>query len=319
MKVLQITNNYPTTKFPILGIFVKEQINSLSNMGIDNTIFQINGREKGKIEYLKVIPKLRKLLSQNKYDVIHCHHVLSALTLILALKSRKNNVILSFQSDPSNENGIWLFNFVRKYVKAVIIKNNSRLIDNKLIYHLPNGVNIDFFRPISKNAACEKLNLDKTKIYILFLSSNFLRPEKRYDIFKDVLKILEEKYKIENVEELKLINTERELVPYYFNLAAVHLLTSDFEGSPNSVKEAMACNTSVVSTNVGNVSELLNNVNGSFVSKTNNPEELAKLVFDALNYKGGTNSRNKIIEMKLDIDSVANKLIKIYETVLNKK
>ena len=51
MKILHITNNYPTVNHPIFGIFVKEQINSLSGMGI-YTDLHINAREKGKFEYL---------------------------------------------------------------------------------------------------------------------------------------------------------------------------------------------------------------------------------------------------------------------------
>lgn len=49
MKVLHITNNYPTEKFPIFGIFVKEQIDSLTELGVENEVFFIKGREKGKI------------------------------------------------------------------------------------------------------------------------------------------------------------------------------------------------------------------------------------------------------------------------------
>ena len=55
MKVLQVTNNYPTRKLPIFGIFVKEQIDSLIDLGIDIDLFFINAREKGTFEYIKAI------------------------------------------------------------------------------------------------------------------------------------------------------------------------------------------------------------------------------------------------------------------------
>ena len=60
MKVLHITNNYPTAKFPVFGIFVKEQIESLSSEGIESDIFFVNGRENGKIAYLERLRDLRK-------------------------------------------------------------------------------------------------------------------------------------------------------------------------------------------------------------------------------------------------------------------
>jgi hypothetical protein len=53
MKVLPLTNNYPTTNFPIFWIFVKEQIESLVETGVKCEVFFINGKENGKIEYLK--------------------------------------------------------------------------------------------------------------------------------------------------------------------------------------------------------------------------------------------------------------------------
>jgi glycosyltransferase involved in cell wall biosynthesis len=81
------------------------------------------------------------------------------------------------------------------------------------------------------------------------------------------------------------------------------------------VKEAMACNTPVVSTNVGNVFELLNDINGSFVAKSNDVEALADLTYQAITNNEIYDSRSVLIEKKLDIDSVATQLIKLYKTL----
>jgi glycosyltransferase involved in cell wall biosynthesis len=313
MRVLHITNNFPTTKLPIFGIFVKEQIESLNNIGIENEVLFINGREKGKSEYLKSIYKIRKKLNAEKYDIVHCHHALSAICLILSGKSKKNKVVVSFQNDPMHEKGLRIFNFIKKNTSGWIFKNNSDLITDEHSFYLPNGVNTNFFKPIDKDIARTTLNLSKDKIYILFVSSNFVRQQKRYDLFSETLQLLKEKYGYKNIEEIKLINTSRDQVPYYFNAANLHLLCSDFEGSPNSVKESMACNTHVVSTNVGDVETLLSNVQGSYVSKSNNPEELAKLVDCALKEKN--NGLEKLIQLELDINSVAKKLSNIYTKI----
>lgn len=317
MKILHITNNYPTLKHPIFGIFVKEQIDSLSDQGIVNEVFFINGREKGKLEYLKSILKLRSYLKGKNYDIIHCHHALSALCFIFSGRIKKNKFIISYQNDPLNEHGKYLYHFVKKRCNAIILKNNSPIVDNVSVFYQPNGVNTKFFQPISKKTCFEKLNLSKEKRFILFVSSNFIREQKRYDRFREVLAILKNKYKLSDIEELKLINTQRSIVPFYFNAASLHLLTSDFEGSPNSVKEAMACNIQVVSTDVGNVKELIDDIHGSYVSNNKNSEELAELVFNSLNYSKAINSREKLIEKKLDIESVARNIISIYKKVIN--
>lgn len=317
MKVLYITNNYPTKQFPVFGIFVKEQIDSLAELGINNEIFFINGREKGKFEYIRSIFRLRSFLKDKKYDLIHCHHALSALCLILSGRMRKFKTIMSYQSNPVNEQGNYIYKFVKNSFDAVIIKNHSQVIDNKVVFCQPNGVNIDFFQPIDKEVCIKKLKLNKNKIYVLFVSSNHIRQEKRYDKFQATIEILKTKYNLHNIEELKLNNIKRSLVPYYFNAASAHLLTSDFEGSPNSVKEAMACNLPVVSTNVGSVKELLQNVNGSYVAKTNEPEELADLIYKVLNETRKNNGREQLIKQELDIVSVAKKIKAIYKKVLN--
>lgn len=317
MKVLHITNNFPTEKNPVFGIFVKEQIESLTNLGIKNEVFFINGREKGKWEYLKSIIRLRKFLKGKYFDVIHCHHSLSAFCFILSGRSSGQNSIVSYQSDPSNELGGRLFRFIKNNTKASILKNNSPIVNNSTIFNQPNGVNVNFFKPIGKDIWFPKLKLDAQKKYILFVSSNFSRPEKRYDRFKETLEILKNKYGLENIEEIKLINTERKLVPFYFNAASLHLLSSDFEGSPNSVKEALACNTPVVSTNVGNVSELLSGAIGSYVAKTKNPDELAALAYKVLTNSEPINSRKILIEKELDIESVAKKIVSIYEKAIH--
>jgi len=316
MRILQITNNYPTVNYPIYGIFVKEQIESLKEVGIECDVFFINGREQGKLEYFKCVRKLRKLISTNQYDLIHCHHAYSAVSAILfARLNKKLPVVVSFQNDPVYEAKFNLFKLISPRTSAMIFKNNSIHVLSPKGYYLPNGVNIEFFKPIDRVEACKKLQLNPDKKYILFVSSNFLRNEKRYDKFSKTIELIKTKYGLTEVEELKLINVQRDLVPYYFNAASVHLMTSDFEGSPNSVKEAMACNIPIVSTNVGNVSELLANVKGSFVVNSGEIEDLALHVVKSLN-TSDYNSRDMLIQKKLDIKSVASKLKDIYQKLI---
>lgn len=320
MRVLHITNNYPTKKHPIFGVFVKEQIDSLSSQGVENEVLFINGREKGKLEYVRIIQLIRKKLKENHYDLIHCHHALSAMSLILSGGSKKNNIVVSFQNDPVNEYGKKIFSFIKRKTDGWIFKNNSSLINDEYSFYLPNGVNMDFFNSLNKEEAKKKLKFDLNTIHILFVSSNRIRAQKRNDRFKEVMQILKEKYNYNNIKEIQLINTKREEIPLSFKGVDLHLLTSDYEGSPNSVKESMACETPVVSTNVGNVMELLENVNGSYVSNKNTPEDLAKLVDLALKKEGvEQNSREELMRLNLDMDSVAIRLMKIYTKIINKK
>jgi teichuronic acid biosynthesis glycosyltransferase TuaC len=317
MKVLHITNNYPTPNLPIFGIFVKEQIDSLTDIGIDNKVFFVNGYEKGKLEYFKGVLKLRKYLVKNEYDLVHCHHVLTGLMFLLTMRFKRTPRVISFQNDPKNEHGLMLFRIIKQFFNVLIFKNNSDLIPklNGKGFYLPNGVNTDFFKPIDKKVAKEKLKLDINKNYILFISSFLIRKQKRIDRFDETMRILKKLYPQYNFEELKLVNKGREYMPLYFNASSVHLLTSDFEGSPNSVKESLCCNTPVVATNVGNIKEMIEGSGNCYVSENFEPENLAKLVVKAIETEGVP--RNLIFSKELDQKSISIKIYELYKRTLN--
>lgn len=315
MKVLHITNNYPTESYPVFGIFVKEQIQSLENIGIHNEVFFINSRENGKVEYLISYFRLIWKLLINKFDLIHCHHAFSAFICIATLISIPKKKIISYQSSPDIEGGKKLFILNKILFNKIIFKADYSTYKSKKIIYLPNGCNMNFFNEIDSKKSKEILGLNLNKKYISFFDSYVGRTYKRYDRFKNVLNILEKKYNINNVEELLLTNIERKNVPYYINASSLHLLSSDIEGSPNSVKECLACNIPVVSTPVGNVREMISEIQGCYVSNSFNEEELAELVFKALK-KNRINGREKLIEKQLDIESVALKLKTIYIEIL---
>jgi len=311
MRILHITNNFPTLNFPIFGIFIKEQIESLNHLGTENEVFFINSREEGKGAYLRSLWKLQRLLKQNRYDIIHCHHSFSGVIFMLSGRWHKTKRLLSYQSDPRNEGGLLLFRILYLFFDKIILKNKPKDADKSKIVYLPNGVNTSFFVPMDKNQCKEKLGLNKSKRYVLFMDSYNRRPCKRIDRYSKTLSILREKYHHFDLEPLVLTNTARNLIPAYINASDLHLLTSDFEGSPNSVKECMACNIPVVSTPVGNVSDLLQEVEGSFVSKSFSSEELAQLSDRSLRNEL-VDSRNSLAQKGLNIETVARRLLNLY-------
>lgn len=324
MKVLQLTTNYPCKENPIFGIFMKEQVESVEKYGVKNTIFFSNGLKASNARniHLKSSLKLFIHLLTHRYDVIHCHNVLSGMILALSGGIFWHKSIFSIQNDPNfkGANAAGLLKYLIPLMNKVIVKLPFKSEDSKFVY-LPNGVNLDFFKPMDKNEAKKRLALDPAKKYILFVDSNTSkgRTQKRKDRFDETMSLLKTRYGHPDVEELLLINVARELVPVYMNACELYLLTSDEEGSPNAVKECMACNTPVVATPVGNIPDLFEGVDECRMSDSMDPNELAALTDEVIRRKGAINTRDKIIEKRLDMDSIANRLYNLYSEITNKK
>jgi teichuronic acid biosynthesis glycosyltransferase TuaC len=310
MKVLHITNLYPTVKHSTYGIFVKEQIKSLEDKNLQNYYF-INAKEFGIKAYFKAFVDLYYLTK--KYDILHCHHQFSVLPVIFS-KKKKILSVLGDLSKRSLSNRI-IYYLVKQRCKIIIFKNTIPIINSKY-YLLPNGVNTEVFIPIEITKARKILNLDQSKIYVLFVcNGNLDNPIKRKDKFDRVLEELNKNGII--YEELILSNVERDKIVYYYNSANLMLVTSEHEGSPNAVKEAMACNLPIVSTPVGDVYRNLKNVTNSFVTKSFEIGELVESIKRVDPFKK-SNSRNKIFSMKLDLSTKTKELTKLYSNLFSK-
>ena len=317
MKVLHITSNYPSERHPIFGIFVKEQIESLQNEGVECDVFFSNGKENGRWRaHVASIRPVHRLIKKRNYDIIHCHHSNTALILLLACGVFHNKCIVSYQNDPLREpGGKWLFKLIYPFFNRIIVKNQSSFLRYKKVVYLPNGTNAAFFMPMDKRKCKDVLGWQPDKHYILFVDSNAgVRTQKRHDRFIEVMRILREKR--DDIIPFEVTNIPREKMPIYFNACDVHLLTSDFEGSPNSVKECMCCNTPVVSTDVGNVREMIGDIPGCFVADRMDPEELAKGVETVLETVDSFRGRELFLAKGYDVKQVAKKLISLYESIL---
>ena len=120
----------------------------------------------------------------------------------------------------------------------------------------------------------------------------------------------------DGVELLELKGYTREEISLLMCAADVLLLTSHTEGSPQVIKEAMACGCPIVSVDVGDVKERVDGVEGCYVTQSKDPRELADLLKKALAFEGRTKGRERIISDGLDNAFVARELIGIYERII---
>jgi teichuronic acid biosynthesis glycosyltransferase TuaC len=322
MKVLYIVNVMADKQNPSTQPFVKAQIESMKKIGVDVSILNIKGNE-SKLNYLISIQRMRNLLKEKRFDIIHGHYVYSGW---IAAFQRKAPVVVSFMGSDLHgsfkANGtlylkgyfdIWVSKILQFFVKGIVVKSiemQKKLLTKKKSVVLPNGVDFDLFREMSRDDACKKLGLDLKKKYILF-AGHYKNPQKGFSILKKAIDIL--KVENHNVELLLAQGLEQNAIPFYMNASNVLALPSLREGSPNVIKEAMACNLPIVATDVGDVRELIEGVRGCKIVKRD-PLEFVKAIKQIIATLDRTNGRSIIDHLR--IENTAQRLKRFYEKLL---
>jgi glycosyltransferase involved in cell wall biosynthesis len=118
-----------------------------------------------------------------------------------------------------------------------------------------------------------------------------------------------------DIELLSVHDLQQDKIPQLLSGVDVLILTSLFEGSPNVIKEAMACNCPIVSTDVGDVREVFGGIDGCYVSGPD-PQDFAEKILEALSFNGRTAGRERIYY--LDSEKIAKKISRLYKEVLGK-
>jgi len=292
--------------------FIQDQMESLTKLGgIEFLLFQI--KKKGLLGYLLHLTSLLKSIKQFKPDMIHAHYGLSGL---LANLQRRVPVLTTFHgSDVNNKNILKWSKWAHRLSAASIFVEESMMEKFKRhhkSYIIPCGVDLETFFPIPKPEAQENLGLQRKSLNILF-SSDFGNPVKNYPLARKACDIVEEKTG-EKINLIEMKGLSRPLVNLFMNASDCALLFSFSEGSPQFIKEAMACNCPIVATDVGDIKWIVGNIEGCFISSSS-VDDVADKVIYAMNYSKNivrTNGRVRIKSLGLDSGSVANRVLEVY-------
>lgn len=310
MKVLFIASGRKSR----VGEVVLNQGESLTQQGIDIDYFMI---QPGIWGYISSIPRLRKAFKSGQYAIAHAHYSLSGYTAALA---GCRPLIVSIMG--SDAYASWIQRVLIRWFSFlfwdVTIAKSERIKDLLKIRSarvIPNGVDLERFIPAEKKSSRERLKLNPDGFIVLFIGDPG-RNEKNYTLANEAVSQLG----LKDAELKCLFGASNIKVPDYLNAADIMLLTSKWEGSANAVKEAMACNCPVVSTDVGDVSWLFGRTEGYFISE---PEinALVRKLKEGIAFakvKGLTNGRERLIELKLDSGSVASEIIMVYQEAIEK-
>jgi glycosyltransferase involved in cell wall biosynthesis len=285
-------------------IFVRRQVESLRRAGIDVSAFYLASRT-SPIRVLQEWRRLRTRIKETRPHLLHAHYgtvtsAICALATIIPL-------VITFRGDDLNfqPEACWARVALGHLLSQLSALRSSRMLcvsarlrqqlwwrkQNALV--VPTGVDMDLFRPQPKQRCRDLLGWHRTEPIVLF-NAGWDPLTKGLDIVRAAVKVAEQR-----IGPLRLVvtrsNVAPDQMPLYLNAADCLVLASFREGSPNIIKEALACNLPIVSVDVGDVPERLRGVHPSRIV-AREPYQIGCALAEILSLGQRSNGREAVQE-----------------------
>jgi teichuronic acid biosynthesis glycosyltransferase TuaC len=314
LRILVVTNLYPTENRPTRGMFVKEQVESMREQCPDLTIdVRVIEGDRPKGEYLREMLRLPAIVKKGGYDIVHAHFGPTLVSLLLV----RAPVVVTFHGSDLLVNPT-------KHVSRLLAPKASKVIvvaqrlKECLGYGevIPCGIPVKNFTLPScyRNTPGPRI---PGELKVLF-PSDPARRIKGYGLFQAVRQELERRGK--KVEEVHLVNIDRANVQEVYWNCDVMVLTSLSEGSPTVIKEAIAAKLPFVSVDVGDVKEWAALVEFGLVVQDRDPKTIADAVTTLLVriQHRALMDNSKCVEA-MDIENVARRIGRLYGELLKEQ
>jgi glycosyltransferase involved in cell wall biosynthesis len=326
MRVLMVTSEYPTPDRPYLGIFVHRQVEALQRAGVEVDVLNFWSRA-NPLNHFKAWQELTVRLRTQSYDVIHAQF---GHTLPICVMQRRIPVVVTFRGDDlygiiGKDNRYTLkgtllvaisqfFSLFASQIMVVSKEMGQRLMFRRDYQVIPSGVDLDLFKPMSRTEARRELGWSQNGRIVLFaaMRSGDIHKRKRFDLAEAAVRQINTVFPVELKTAMDVLPQD---MPVYMNAADALVFTSLHEGSPNVIKEALACNLPIVSVDVGDVRSRLEGVSASGIYDAT-PEALAEGLRLALEKPVRSNGRESVLE--LDNDVLAQRVIAIYQKAMDR-
>jgi glycosyltransferase involved in cell wall biosynthesis len=175
---------------------------------------------------------------------------------------------------------------------------------------IPAAVDVDRFAPIPQDVARARLGWRQDGVYVLLPGSR-REYRKRADLFDAALAVAQ--LERPGVIGVSLENLSRDDVAWTMNAVDAVLMTSNYEGSPVAIKEALACCTPVVSVPVADVPQLIDGLPGCGVAPRE-ADALAAVLLEAI--RSGRSERLRERVMPFSRQRMAMDVKGVYKSVL---
>jgi teichuronic acid biosynthesis glycosyltransferase TuaC len=327
LRVLVVTNLLPTPDAPGVGVFVRDEVESLRALGVHIEVMHLDRRAQGRGVYARLAGRLRQQVSTFAPDLIHVMYG-GVMADIVTRRIGSRPVVVSFcgtdllagSEGPLRQRLSRRYNVIASHRAArraagIIVKSRNLRdalhedIDPARVWIVPDGVDFERFVPGDRQAARSRLGWTPGVAHVVFPAAE-TRPEKNFPLAHAAVDRLRELGT--RVELHALTGLTHDEVPTWLNAADAVLLTSTHEGSPNAVKEAMACDVPVVAVDVGDVRERIGDVDGCYVGAAT-PDDLAAKLSLVLARAERPALRSRVEDVSLHV--LAERLLGIYRDV----
>ncbi|MBV8989506.1 MAG: glycosyltransferase [Solirubrobacterales bacterium] len=324
MRVLIMTAIWPTAEHPEFGSFVRSQVKALRDFGIDVGVLVLQGRWR-KLIYFKGVPQLRSRLRHQQFDVVHAHY---SYVGVVARTQWRLPIVLTYhgsdlQGEPDSNGRYPLSDRVlaaggrafAELVDAVIVQNDemARRLLRSDAHVIPHEVDLSLFTPIDRGTARAELGLDPRRPYVLFAASPY-KPNKNFPLARAAVEIVRETRP--DVELLVVHRDPQPRLALYMSACDVLVFPSRMEGSPNIIKQAMACNLPIVASGAGDIPQLIAGTEGCHVARFD-AQEFAALLSAELDEQRRTDGRRAMARFAPEL--VASRLVGVYEETLRER
>jgi len=300
-------------------VFVRRQVRSLQQAGVDSHIFYLTSRTAPWVIWT-CGKMLRQEIHRLQPDIVHAQYG-TMTALVCALVVKKPLVITYRGSDLNPSIGLsWIRSATGKVCSQIaalaarhIICVSSQLRERlwwrkKRVTVIPNGVDTTIFHPRRQQDVRQELGWDLDERIVLFNAGNGATG-KRQDLVEGGVEVA--RRICGNIRLVVLSgNIDPGEIPDFMNGADCLIMASDWEGSPNIVKEALACNLPVVSVDVGDAREHLEQVTPSIIV-SRAPEAIGRATAEILTDRKRSNGF-EYIEQKLSLPVVAQRILTVY-------
>ena len=287
-------------------------------------VLVLEGRGR-KLIYPRGMWQIRRRLRERPPDLVHAHFGYCG---IVARTQRAVPVVVTFHGDDVlgtiNARGAVT---VGSRIAAAASRSIARRIDAAIVQTrematrlgrgdadvIPHEVDLDRFRPLDRAHARELLGLDPSRPYVLFAASPGIAV-KRYPLARDA--VAELRKHMPDVELVVVHKEPQDRLCLYMNACDVLAFSSFQEGSPNIVKQALACNMPIVSTDVGDVRELVDGTRGCTIAP---PDAVGFAAALEAQLHAGRRSDGRARVAHLACDHVAEQIVAVYGRVLSPK